>query len=85
MSSLFGVALDVADVGGDLHGSVWFRPEAAVDCVVQRGLNIKDTCDSFFAWSKMSMKVLTLERKVIGRVTIPESESERAMVSENGN
>ena len=47
MFSLFGVALDVADVGGDLHGSVWFRPEAAVDCAVQRGLDIKETCDSF--------------------------------------
>ena len=43
--SLFGVALDVADVGGDFHGSIWFRPEAAVDCAVQRGLNIIDTCD----------------------------------------
>ena len=50
--SLFGVALDVADVGGDFHGSIWFRPEAAVDCAVQRGLNIKDTCDSFLSGVK---------------------------------
>ena len=42
MLSLFGVALDVADMGGDLHGSVWFWPEAAVDCAVQRGLDILD-------------------------------------------
>ena len=42
MFSLFGVALDVANVGGDLQGSVWFRPKAAVDCAVQRGLDILD-------------------------------------------
>ena len=42
MLSLFGVALDVANMGGDLHGSVWFWPEAAVDCAVQRGLDILD-------------------------------------------
>ena len=40
--SLFSVALYVADMGGDLHGSVWFWPEAVVDCAVQRGLNILD-------------------------------------------
>ena len=46
MVSLFGIALDIADVGWYLHGSIWFRPEAAMDCAVQRGLNIKDTCHS---------------------------------------
>ena len=36
--SLFCVALDVSNMGGDLHCAVWFWPQAVMYCAVQRRL-----------------------------------------------
>ena len=68
MFSLLGIALDIADMGRDLHGSVRFRPQAAVYRAVQRGLKTKKL------WKKWSIELLTFDRKVIGRVTIPRND-----------
>ena len=38
--SLFCVALDVSNMGGDLHCAVWFWPKAVVYCAVQGRLKL---------------------------------------------